>query len=91
MKLIRRINQPESASILTGTFPKSIVPDIRISRLSPNSAFMAKKLLIVPRINTDNKVTIPFSLVLAKRTAKTDKSNIANTILINAISLKLYR
>jgi hypothetical protein len=85
---MRRMNQPERASILTGTFPKSTVPDMRISRLSPKSALMAKKLLKIPKINTTDRVIIPLNLVLTKRRAKTDDNNMANTILINVINLK---
>ena len=91
VKLMVRINQADKASIMTGTFPKRIVPDKIISYPFPNSAFIAIKLLMMATTSTVETVIKPLLFVLTDSIAIKAVNNITSKKLINARSLKLLR
>jgi hypothetical protein len=90
-KIDCKYDQADSASILTGTFPKSMVPLNIISYAGPVSALNATKPLDKPIRITVERVIIPFHFAFAKRIAITADNNININILINATDLKQYQ
>lgn len=87
MKFIVRMNQAERESIFMGTSPKATGPERLISKIVPDIAFTATKLLRIAVIIVPVTVMIPFHFESVKRMATTDKATYNIMVLISAISL----